>query len=238
VTETDLAHDGQAADRQRQARDTYRASLAAGQPLTGTELGRLFDRSPGWGRQRVEEAKAVPTPVAIASKGAVEAERDRQGAATCGPPHHAANHDAPTKSSVSFGVRRTTTGAVFAVAAVAAIASFDHQRTLAELAGEGWRSWLLPISVDGLVVVGSMTLLVGRGTDGKAGLLAWAALALGLLASLGANIIATDPTLADLRLIRQLVGGWPPVAFAIAYELLLRIRTTERDDKDKDTHDR
>jgi hypothetical protein len=59
-------------------------------------------------------------------------------------------------------VRRITTLAVLAVALVAAIASYDHQRALAELAGEGWRAWLLPVSVDGLVVAASMSMLVRR----------------------------------------------------------------------------
>jgi putative SOS response-associated peptidase YedK len=43
-------------------------------------------------------------------------------------------------------VRRVTTAAVVAVAAVALVASYDHQRQLASLAGEGWRAWLLPLS--------------------------------------------------------------------------------------------
>lgn len=59
-------------------------------------------------------------------------------------------------TAVTPAVRGITTLAVLAVAIVAAVASYDHQRALAELAGEGWRSWLLPVSVDGLVVAASM----------------------------------------------------------------------------------
>ena len=54
--------------------------------------------------------------------------------------------------AVPVWVRRITTGAVLSVALVAAVASYEHMRALAEVAGEGWRSWLLPISVDGLAV--------------------------------------------------------------------------------------
>jgi hypothetical protein len=68
--------------------------------------------------------------------------------------------DAPTP--VTPLVHGITTLAVLAVALVAAIASYDHQRALAELAGEGWRAWLLPVSVDGLVVAASMSMLVRR----------------------------------------------------------------------------
>jgi hypothetical protein len=41
---------------------------------------------------------------------------------------------------VPVWVRRVTTLAVLAVAIVAAVASYEHMRSLAELAGEGWRS--------------------------------------------------------------------------------------------------
>src|ERR671910_3604994 len=59
-------------------------------------------------------------------------------------------------------IRRTTTVSVVLVALVAAVASYEHMRALAGLAGEEWRAWLLPISVDGLAVAASMTMLVRR----------------------------------------------------------------------------
>jgi hypothetical protein len=79
---------------------------------------------------------------------------------------------------VPVWVRRVTTLAVLAVAIVAAVASYEHMRSLAELAGEGWRSWLLPVSVDGLAVAASMTMLVRRRSGVRAGVLPWVALLL------------------------------------------------------------
>jgi hypothetical protein len=114
-------------------------------------------------------------------------------------------------------VRRVTTAAVLAVALVAAIASYEHMRALAELAGEGWRSWLLPISVDGLAVAASMTMLVRRRAGQRSGALAWAALLLGLGASLAANVAAAEPTV-----VGRLVAAWPPVGLLLSYELLLQ----------------
>jgi hypothetical protein len=67
------------------------------------------------------------------------------------------------------------------------------QRALAELAGEGWRAWLLPVSVDGLVVAASMSMLVRRRVGLPAGV-AWTALLAGIGASLAANVAAADPT--------------------------------------------
>ena len=119
--------------------------------------------------------------------------------------------------AVPVWVRRITTGAVLSVALVAAVASYEHMRALAEVAGEGWRSWLLPISVDGLAVAASMTMLVRRRAGQRSGALAWAALLLGLGASLAANVAAAEPTV-----VGRLVAAWPPVGLLLSYELLMQ----------------
>jgi hypothetical protein len=90
-------------------------------------------------------------------------------------------------------------------------------RALAEVAGEGWRSWLLPIAVDGLAVAASMTMLVRRRAGERSGALAWAALLLGLGASLAANVAAAEPTV-----VGRLVAAWPPVGLLLSYELLMQ----------------
>ena len=123
---------------------------------------------------------------------------------------------APSVDTTSW-VRRTTTVAVVLVALVAAVASYEHMRALAVLAGEDWRSWLLPISVDGLAVAASMTMLVSRRSGIPAGALPWVALLLGLGASLAANVAAADPTV-----VGRLVAAWPPVGLLLSYELLLQ----------------
>jgi hypothetical protein len=119
-------------------------------------------------------------------------------------------------------VQRTTSAAVIAVAVVAAIVSYEHMRTLADRAGEGWRAFLLPISVDGLTVAASMTMLVRRQAGQDPGWLARFSLALGLGASLAANVVAADPTLVDPEVVRWVVAAWPPVALGLGYELLMR----------------
>jgi hypothetical protein len=124
---------------------------------------------------------------------------------------------APGVAAVPVWVQRVTTAAVLSVALVAAIASYEHMRALAELAGEGWRSWLLPISVDGLAVAASMTMLVRRRAGLPAGALAWVALLLGLGASLAANVAAAEPTVEG-----RLVAAWPPLGLLLSYELLMQ----------------
>jgi hypothetical protein len=112
-----------------------------------------------------------------------------------------------------------TVGAVLLVAAVAAIVSFAHMWTVADRAGEQWRAWLLPLSVDGLVVAASMALLTRRRTGLPGGRLAWCALLGGVGASLAANIAAAEPTVTA-----RVVAAWPALAFAVAFELLLQQR--------------
>jgi len=105
---------------------------------------------------------------------------------------------------------------VSVVAAVAAVASYVHMHELATEAGEDWRAHLLPLSVDGMLVAASMVMLVRRRGGQSAGLLPWLGLMLGLVASLGANVAAANPTI-----LGWVVSGWPPVALAVSFELLI-----------------
>jgi len=118
-----------------------------------------------------------------------------------------------------WATRAVTVGAVLLVATVAAVVSYEHMREVAERAGEGWRAWLLPLSVDGLVVAGSMVLLTRRRAGLPGGRLAWAALLGGVGASLAANVAAAEPTVTA-----RMVASWPALAFAAAFELLLQQR--------------
>jgi len=118
-----------------------------------------------------------------------------------------------------WATRVVTVAAVLLVAAVAAVVSYAHMREVAERAGEGWRALLLPLSVDGLVVAGSMVLLTRRRAGLPGGRLAWCALLGGVGASLAANIAAAEPTVTA-----RMVASWPALAFAVAFELLLQQR--------------
>lgn len=230
------------------ARAAYRASLAQGVPLTGAELGRRFGLSSRWGRQRVAEVHAEaaakngtrpvraawdeladpgdhPTPAdakADAGRESAESVPASPEGHQSGQPDRAESERSQPKAApapVTPVVRGITTVAVLAVALVAAVASYDHQRALAALAGEGWRAWLLPVSVDGLVVAASMTMLVRRRAGLSAGALSWTSLLAGIGASLAANVAAADPTM-----VGRVVAAWPPVALLLAWELLMQVR--------------
>lgn len=113
-------------------------------------------------------------------------------------------------------VRRCAVASVGLVATVAAIVSYAHMHTVAARAGEGWRAWLLPLSVDGLIVCASLVLIVRRRQGRPAGWLAWLGLVLGLAVSISANVAAAEPTL-----VGRLVAAWSPLALGVSYELLL-----------------
>lgn len=177
----------------------WRESSAAGKPLTGAQLAERFGRSARWGRDVIASCRTVPAKLPPAAGS----ERQQDG-----------SNEAAAASAI---VRRLTALAVVVVAAVAAAASYSHMRRLAVDAGEHEIASLLPLSVDGLVVAASMSMLVQRRAGRPAGRLAWCALLLGVGASLAANVAAADPTL-----VGRLVAAWPPLALLLAYELLMQ----------------
>jgi hypothetical protein len=218
-----------AADVQDRARQTYRQRVAADQTLTGRALGNMFGKSERWGRDRIAEVRTADDTrqdddtrelEIAAALPAVERQPVAAETAVTAPITAAAEPVAAVQilpSGVSAAVQWTTRIAVAIVAAVAAAVSYAHMYSLAHHAGEDWRSWLLPLSVDGLIVASSMTLLVRKRQGQSGGFLAYSAMWLGVLVSLGANIAAAAPTLEG-----RLVAAWPPLALLYGYELLMR----------------
>jgi hypothetical protein len=114
-------------------------------------------------------------------------------------------------------IRWITTAAVIVVAACAARSSYEHQRTVVEMAGEHRSAWYMPLSVDGMMLIASLNMLVRRWDGQRAGVLTWTALLLGGAASLAANIAAAEPTW-----IGRLVAAWSPICLIVSYELLMQ----------------
>ncbi|SNS61239.1 Protein of unknown function [Asanoa hainanensis] len=101
-----------------------------------------------------------------------------------------------------------------AVTTIAAVASYDHMHELALSAGQSPAlAAMLPLSVDGLVLVATVALGDGRRHRGSA----WVALAVGVAASLAANVMA-----ADASPVSRVVSAWPAVALLLTVEVLAR----------------
>lgn len=115
-------------------------------------------------------------------------------------------------------IRWTTAGAVVGVAAVAAVASYEHAYALVRAHGEGgWTGRLVPLTVDGLIYASSMVMLDSARRKAPVPALARWLLSLGITATLAANVahgLGHGP-------VGAAVAAWPAIALIGSYELLM-----------------
>jgi hypothetical protein len=115
-------------------------------------------------------------------------------------------------------IRWTTTACVGLLALIAGIVSYLHMHMLVALHGQpGWVAVLTPLSVDGMIVAASTTLLSDSRSGSRGGVLPWALLVVGSVASLAANVAVAEPTVTG-----RVIAAWPSFALIAAYELLMR----------------
>lgn len=115
-------------------------------------------------------------------------------------------------------IKSTAIGCVTVLALIVGTVSYLHMHTLVVLHGQpGWVAVLTPLSVDGMIVVASTTLLADSRSGRKGGVLPWALLVIGSVASLAANVAVAQPTL-----IGRVIAAWPSFALTASYELLTR----------------
>lgn len=100
------------------------------------------------------------------------------------------------------------------VAAIAFLASYSHMRHLSLRYGQDHViATLLPISVDGMLVVATIALGDGRRHRWSA----WVAFWTGVAASVVANVLAAQPSA-----IARCISAWPAVAFLLVVEVITR----------------
>jgi uncharacterized protein DUF2637 len=122
-------------------------------------------------------------------------------------------------------IRWSTGLAVLGVAAVAAVASYEHAYDLVRAHGEaGWTARMVPLTVDGLIYASSMVMLdSARRTTAVPGLARWL-LGLGIAATLAANVAHG----LGHGLIGAAVAAWPAVVLVGSYELpMMVIRSSQ-----------
>ena len=81
----------------------------------------------------------------------------------------------------------------------------------------GWVAALTPLSVDGMNVAASATLLTESRAGRRGAAPPWALLVAGSGASLAANVAVAEPTLTG-----RVIAGWPSFALTASWELLTR----------------
>ncbi|WP_326826458.1 DUF2637 domain-containing protein [Streptosporangium sp. NBC_01756] len=115
-------------------------------------------------------------------------------------------------------IRFATTVVVLLLAAVAAVVSYRHAYEVVVLNGEsGLTAYLVPLTIDGAIFASSMVLLDAARRGLPVPALARWTLALGILATLAANVAhgwAHGP-------VGAIVAAWPAVALVLSYELLM-----------------
>src|SRR6478752_3442545 len=104
------------------------------------------------------------------------------------------------------------------LALIAGTVSYLHMHRLVALHGQpGWVAALTPLSVDGMIVAASATLLAESRAGRRGAVLPWALLVAGSIASLAANVAVAEPTLTG-----RVIAAWPSFALIGSYELLMR----------------
>ncbi|WP_084010611.1 DUF2637 domain-containing protein [Pseudofrankia sp. DC12] len=114
-------------------------------------------------------------------------------------------------------IRLATVAAVVTVALIAGIVSYRHMAGVAREHGEDHTTAaIMPISVDGLIVAASLTLLADSRAGRRRSPLPYALLTLASAASIAANVMHAQPDLAA-----RVIAAWPSAALIGSYELLM-----------------
>lgn len=112
----------------------------------------------------------------------------------------------------------TSRAAAALVAAVAGFASYRHIFDVAKEAGEHVSvSAVLPLAIDGLILVATLAMLDDKRNRRRPRLSARVALVFGILATLAANVASAQPNVTA-----RLVAAVPAVSFLLAVEVLAR----------------
>jgi hypothetical protein len=74
-----------------------------------------------------------------------------------------------------------------------------------------------------MIVAASTTLPADSRSGGRGGVLPWALVVVGSLASLAANVAVVEPTATG-----RVIAAWPSFALIAAYELLMHVRHSAR----------
>lgn len=199
-----------AAEQREAARESYRQSVATGEPLTGAKLAAEFGRSERWGRDRIKEVKAerdLQTQFALASRnpgksatallsswGQLDDNGNLKGVTTNDTPAAEGHEVVVTPAEVAAEPEAASDSAAEGIAAGNDLAAEAERQVMAQPRGAAATAWL--------------------------------ALALGVGASVGANILHTILVIGDGGgSVPQVAGAafWP-VALVVAIEVMARVR--------------
>lgn len=124
----------------------------------------------------------------------------------------------PPRTPRRWPVALARTGSTGVVAGIAAWSSYHHMVDVALRVGERPDvAYVLPLSVDGMLVVASVAMVDDRRAGRTVRWSAKLAFTVGVLASVAANVAHAEPTVGA-----RIVAAWPAVALLLVVELLSR----------------
>jgi len=133
---------------------------------------------------------------------------------------------APLESGIDRAIRLSTAAAVLAVAGIAAYVSSGHAYAVVRARGEtGITARLEPATIDGLVYASSMVVLYAARHRVPVPCLARWLLALGIAATLTANMAQGW----SHGLVGAVIAAWPAVSLVGSYELSHLVDWVSRD---------
>jgi Protein of unknown function (DUF2637) len=103
------------------------------------------------------------------------------------------------------------------LALIAGTVSYLHMHLLVELHGQpGWVAALTPLSVDGMIVAASATLLAESRSGRRGGMLPWALLVT------SSSLMTANVAVAEATASGRVIAAWPSFALIASYGLLMR----------------
>lgn len=122
-----------------------------------------------------------------------------------------------------MNLTRIKHAATATVAAIAAYASYSHMRELAIEHGQDVIvASLLPVSVDGMLLVATLAMREDRLNGVRRRPWAWIAFAAGVAASIVANVLAAADDITS-----RVISAWPAVALLLVVEILATGKTRQ-----------
>ncbi len=177
--------------------------IAAGRRPNAEEIGRQID---GVSTRTIRRWVGQARPNGLASNGHRPASRPQPVA----PTRPAMRRPAVKGWTINRWV-------AWPVAATVALLSASHIIDLALAAGHGWRAWLSPVALDGLAVAALLAWSAGRHR-----VVAALGIAVGVVGSVAANVLAVRPELVDLDDVSAVLAAFPPIALAVVVHLVRR----------------
>jgi hypothetical protein len=203
-------------ERIRQVRDEHDANI------TGTKIAELLDIPVSTANYHLRalagEQERFAANGGSSASGVLPPPKPAPRAISPQVKGKAGSLSSPRSKARRLADRGPLDWAVIAIVGITVAAvSYSHIVDLAILAGHGWRAYLAPIALDGLAIAAIRAWQVGQHRR-----VAAVGIAVGIIGSVAANVLAVRPELVDLADVSAVLAAFPPIALAVIVHLVRR----------------